>query len=164
MISGVALAILTLPSPWGRTQDEITLEVNFVSGENSLDFGRLRNLETDGTPTTDTATRQVRLVIQPVVGNQQPYVVSQILDTAPTNEQGTSVSPNSIVYRVQEEEGSGTVRIPEQTPLGIGEQEIYRSGATGGNAQLLITYDLVASPDQEAGSYNENMVYRVSAI
>ena len=150
--------------PLGRAQDEITLQVNYVGGGSSLDFGRLRNLQTDGSPAAESSTRRVRLVVEPVQGNTRPYVVTQILDQEPTNEAGKATSPRSIVYRVEEETGSGTVKVTSETPLAAGEQEIYQSHPQGGNSQLLITYDLVTSPDQEAGSYAGSVTYRVSTL
>ena len=145
-------------------QDEITLTVTFVGGGDAIDFGRLRNLESDGAPTTETATRQVRLAIRPSTGNVKPYLVTQILETEPTNEMGNSVSSSSILYRVEQEAGAGTVRVPDQTPMVAGEEEIYQSGPQGGDSDLLITYDLIASSEQEAGSYNGTLDYRVSTI
>ena len=102
--------------------------------------------------------------MEPVAGNTKPYVVTQIVDSSPANETGTSTSPNSVVYRVEEENGSGTIHVPQETPLALGEQEIYHSSAQGGNTQLLITYDLVALPEQEAGSYTGAVTFRVSTL
>lgn len=152
------------PGTANAQTDEITLTVTFVGGGNSLDFGRLRNLESDGTPTTESATRQVRLLIQPASGNTKPYLVTQILSQDPTQENGIPLAANSILYRVEEEIGSGIVRVPEQTPLLFGEEEIYRSASTGDESQLLIVYDLISDPEQEAGSYSGLLDYRVSMI
>ncbi len=146
-------------------QDEITLTVAFVGGGNSLDFGRLRNLRDDGTPATESATRQVRLAITPVVGNARPYVVTQVLTSELTQETGVSANPEGILYRVEQESGTaGEIRITSETLLSVGEQEIFRSAPTGGASQLLITYDLNATPEQEAGAYNGIMDYRVSLV
>lgn len=144
--------------------EDVTLTVDFIGGGTSLDFGRLRNLDNDGAPTQESSTRQVRLTIQPSQGSTRPYVVTQILTLEPTQERGTSITRDSIVFRVEEEQGTGTLRTPEQTPLVGGEEEIYRSASTGGDSQLLITYDLVSSPEQEAGSYAGIIDYRVSLI
>ena len=148
----------------GRGQDEITLEVNLVDGGSSIDFGRLRNLGTDGNPVNENAIRRVRLIIKPALGNVKPYIVTQILDTELSNQAGSSVSSGSMTYRVEEESGTGTVRVPEQTPLTAGEQEIYQSNPEGGNAQLLLTYDLTTSQEQQAGSYRGSITYRVSTL
>ena len=148
----------------GRAQDEITLTVTTVGGGDTIDFGRLRNLQSDGTPTQESSTRQVRLNIDPVGGSTKPYIVTQVLQQAPADPMGMAASADSILYRVQEETGSGTVRIPSQTPLVAGEEEIYRSSPTGGSSQLLITYDFGTSPDQEAGSYTGSILYRVSTL
>ena len=142
--------------------EEISLTVNFVGGGGSLDFGRLRNLDENGTTTAESSTRQVRLVIQPTQGNVRPYIVTQILSSEFTQEAGGAAPANSVLFRVEEESGSGEVRVPDQVPLTVGEQEIYRSSPTGGSSQLLITYDLTASPDQQAGTYNGIIDYRVS--
>ena len=150
--------------PLGKAQDEITLQVNFVGGGSSLDFGRLRNLQSDGTPAAESSTRQVRLVMQPAQGNTRPYIVTQIVDNEPANEAGKTTSPRSVVYRVEEETGSGTVKVTSETPLVAGEQEIYQSSPQGGNSQLLVTYDLVTTPEQEAGSYTGLITYRVSTL
>ena len=163
-IGWLALAILLSHSFPVQAQDEITLTVSFVGGGEGLDFGRLKNLETDGTPAAESATRQMRLNIQPVGGSTKPYIVTQVLQQAPTNQTGGTVSSDSILYRVQEETGSGTVRVPGQTPLAPGEEEIYRSNPNGGESQLLITYDLGTSTDQEAGSYAGTIMYRVSTV
>ena len=145
-------------------QDEITLTVTFVGGGSSLDFGHLKNLDNEGGTTTESSTRQIRLLMEPAAGNTKPYVVTQIVDSAPANETGTPTASNSIVYRVEEENGSGTIHVPQETPFVSGEQEIYHSSPQGGNAQLLITYDLVASPEQEAGSYAGSVTFRVSTL
>ena len=147
----------------GQTED-VTLTVTFVGGGSSLDFGRLRNLEEDGKPTSESATRQLRLLIQPAQGNNRPYIVTQVFIQEPSHERGGRVSPNSILYRVDEETGTGTIRVPSETPFGSGEQEIYRSAPTGGQSQLLVTFDLMASAEQEAGSYEGTIEYRVSLI
>ena len=161
----LVLAVVLSHPVLARAQNEITLTVSFVGGGDTLDFGRLRNLEKDGTPAAESATRQVRLNIQPVGGSTKPYIVTQILQQDPTNQTGGSAaSTDSILYRVQEETGSGTVRVPSQTPLAAGEEEIYRSNPSGGESQLLITYDLGTSPDQEAGSYTGAIMYRVSTL
>lgn len=144
--------------------EDVTLTVSFEGGGTSLDFGRLRNLDNEGAPTRESSTRQVRLTIQPSQGSTRPYVVTQILSSDLVQERGASVSSDSVLFRVEQEQGTGTVRIPEQTPLAVGEQEIYRSAPTGGNSQLLITYDLASSPEQEAGSYTGTIDYRVSLI
>ena len=146
----------------GAQSEDISLTVSFVGGGSSLDFGRLRNLDENGTPTTESSTRQVRLVIQPAGGVVRPYIVTQILSSEITQEAGGAAPTNSVLFRVEEESGSGEVRIPNPTPLTVGEQEIYRSSPTGGSSQLLITYDLTASPDQQAGTYNGIVDYRVS--
>ena len=159
----VLFFLASFPS-FARAQDEITLSVSFLGSGDSLDFGRLRNLANDGSPTTESSTRQVRITIQPVGGSTKPYLVSQVLEEPPINQVGTSVSSDSVLYRVQEEVGSVVVRVPSQTPLTSGEEEIYRSGPNGGEAQLLITYDLQTSPGQEAGSYNGSLLYRVSTL
>ncbi len=151
-----------VPRAWAA--DEINLQVTFIEGGDSLDFGRLRNLETDGTPTTEAATRQVRLNIDPVGGSLKSYIVTQIVQETPANQVGTPVPLDTVLYRVQEEVGSGVVRVPNQTPLVSGEEEIYRSSPTGGSSQLLVIYDLAASPQQEAGSYSGSIAYRVSAV
>ena len=151
-----------LPRAFG--QDEITLQINFVGGGDSLSFARLHNLEKDGTPSSESATRQARLLIQPAEGNTRPYVVTQILTSELVQEDGVPVKENSIFFQVEQEVGSGTIRVPDQTPLVPGEQEIFRSGPNGGETQLLITYDLTAQPDQQAGSYNGTLDYRVSTI
>lgn len=153
--------ILNIPLIHAQNED-VTLTVSFEGGGTSLDFGRLKNLDSDGAPTQESSTRQVKLTIQPTQGNTRPYIVSQILSIEPVQEKGTAVSNDSILFRVEEQEGTGTVRVIEQTPLRVGEQEIYRSGATGGNSQLLITYDLTSLPEQEAGSYTGTIDYRVS--
>lgn len=155
---------LCLVSPRAFGQDEITLQVNFVGGGDSIDFGRMRNLEQDGRPITESATRQVRLSIQPVAGNTKPYTVTQIVTQEPTQQDGASIKDQSIFFRVEQETGTGNIRVPEQTPLVFGEQEIFRSEPTGGPTQLLITYDLSTQPDQQAGSYSGTLDYRVSTI
>lgn len=152
-----------IPRAWSQG-DEISLQVNFIEGGDSLDFGRLRNLDADGTPTSEAATRQVRINVDPVGGSTNAYIVTQIVQETPVNEVGTPVPLETVLYRVQEEVGSGVLRVPNQTPLVSGEEEIYRSASTGGSSQLLITYDLTASPEQEAGSYSGSIAYRVSAI
>ena len=167
---GIKIAVLLAAGfvfagiPLGRAQDEITLQVSYVGGRSSLDFGRLRNLQTDGTPAAESSTRQVRLVMEPVQGNTRPYIVTQIVDQEPSSEAGKAASSRSIVYRVEEETGTGTVKVTSETPLVAGEQEIYQSNPQGGNSQLLITYDLVTTPDQEAGSYTGSITYRVSTL
>ena len=143
---------------------EISLTVSYVDGGNSLNFGRLRNLEDDGTPKNESSTRQLRLLITPASGNTQPYIVTQILSQDPVQERGTPVVDQSIRYTVQEETGAGTVRVPDETPLVSGEEEIYRSSPSGGTSQLLITFDLTASSEQEAGNYEGIIDYRVSLI
>ena len=146
----------------GQAQEELALTVAFVGGGNSLDFGRLRNLQEDGTPATESSTRQVRLTIQPVQGNVRPYIVTQVLTSGLTQETGVNADPKGILYRVEEESGAGEIRVTSETHLNVGEQEIYRSAPTGGSAVLLITYDLSATPEQEAGSYQGMMDYRAS--
>ena len=159
------LAVLTNSRGVAWAQDEgVTLEVSFVGGGNSLDFGRLRNLQSDGAPTQDSSTRQIRLIVRTATGNKRPYIITQVVNGDLVNEDGTSVTPESVLYRVDEETGSGLVRVPDETPLTAGEQEIYQSGIEGGTSQLLITYDLVTSSEQEAGSYAGSIVYRVSTI
>lgn len=144
--------------------EDITLTASFVGGGNSLDFGRLRNLQEDGSPAAESSTRQVRLAIQPATGVVRPYLVTQILSSEVTQESGGAAPTDSILFRVEEESGSGDIRVPNETPLTVGEQELYRSAPAGGASQLLITYDLTASPDQEAGSYHGVIDYRVSLI
>ena len=163
-IGWFALAILLSHSFPVQAQDDIMLTVSFVGGGDGLDFGRLRNLENDGSPARESAMRQARLNIQPVGGSTKPYIVTQILQQAPTSQAGGTAFSDSILYRVQEETGSGTVRVPSQIPLSPGEEEIYRSNPNGGESQLLITYDIETSSDQEAGSYAGTLMYRVSTV
>ena len=161
----LGLCLITVcGGPFVQAQDEITLTITFVGGGNSLDFGRLRNLREDGTPTTESATRQVRLTIQPAQGTSRPYIVTQVVTSELTQETGARANPEGILYRVEEESGGGEIRITNETLLSVGEQEIYRSAPTGGNSQLLVTYDLTATPEQEAGSYNGVIDYRVSLV
>lgn len=162
LFMGIAAGTVGPDAAWA--QEEVTLTVTFVGGGSSVDFGRLRNLAEDGRPLHESSTRQVRLAIQPAGGNTRPYLVTQTLASELTQETGGTASPQVILFRVEQESGSGEIRVPDQTPLSVGEEEIYRSSPSGGNAELLITYDLTASPDQEAGSYNGFLDYRVSLI
>lgn len=160
--AGLAAGLFFLAS--AALAQDIALQVEFLSGGNSLDFGRIKNLRSDGSATSEVSTRQVRLTITPDPGNERPYVITQVLEPFPSNEAGNRAPENSVLYRVEEQTGSGIVRIPSQTPLQWGEQEIYRSSPSGGSAVLLVTYDLTSSTEQEAGIYHGNLVYRVSTF
>jgi len=138
--------------------EEIKLDVTLIGGGTSIDFGTLKNLTSDGTNVPAAASRQVRLTITPV--GKKPYIVTQILHQDPNNEGGELLRPHSIRYRVNQEMGSGIVRTPNITPLSTGSQEIFISDSMGSPAILLIIYDFLVPPGQEAGTYNTLITYR----
>jgi hypothetical protein len=137
----------------------VDLQVAFVSGGTAIDFGDLRSLDQTGSPVSDVEISQVRLSVRNTSG--QTYILTQTVNGETVNQQGATLPPDAIRFRVQIESGGGLVRTPDMAPLGGGESEIYFSDATGQDVVLLITYEIRVPGGQKAGRYRNTIHYRV---
>ena len=163
VVLGVCLLlVLGIKAENGFAQEGGRLEVSTVEGGSTLDFGNLRSLEADGSPVAEAASRQVRLAVRAAAGSA--YRITQVVNSEPRNQEGTACPLEAIRYSVTVEKGFGTLRASSPTPLSVGEQEIFISGETGEEAELLVTYDFMVPPVQKAGRYNATITYRVSPL
>ena len=158
--AGAVLTALILVCREGNAvQNTPVLQVTVLNGGTSLDFGQLRSLDNAGASLADSSSRRVRLqIINPT---NRPYVVSQIVNMEPVNQNGTPLPGDAIRFRVELESGAGMIRTSERTPLEPGLQEIYDGDDKEQTASLLIIYDFQVPPGQKAGPYQASITYRL---
>lgn len=136
----------------------VNWDVSVIDGGSSIDFGRLRSLNSDGSETGEVSIRQVRITVPENLG--RPYTISQILSSRPENQDGGAVSEEAIRFRVQQENGMGSLMTGNEEPLREGPQEIYQS-MDGSAASIVITYHLLVPSGQSAGRYYSSLNYRI---
>lgn len=152
------LAALILVCPNAHAEDP-TLQVIVLEGGNSLDFGHLRSLDNEGAPLSEASSRRVRLqVMNP---DRLSFVISQIVNMEPVNQNGTSLSADAIRFRAGLENGAGTLLASQKELLQTGLQEIYESADNDQNMSLVIVYDFLVPPGQKAGQYQSSITYRL---
>lgn len=158
LTAGVLFAALILVCPNAHAEDP-TLQVIVLEGGNSLNFGQLRSLDNEGAPLSETSSRRVRLqVMNP---DMLSFVVSQIVNMEPVNQNGTPLPGDAIRFRAAIENGSGTLLSSQKAPLETGLQEIYESTDNDQNVSILIVYDFLVPPGQKAGQYQSSIAYRL---
>jgi hypothetical protein len=155
--------LLLLPAVPGSGQSSGTIQLNvqFINGGSSIEFGNLRSLDRNGDPANDTALSQVRLIVNNTLNRS--YIISQTLQSDTMNQSGALLPPEAIRFKIQQESGGGLIRVPDMTPLRPGTQEIFFSDSTGSASSILITYEILVPPAQRAGYYRNTVNYRVDA-
>ncbi|MFA6600735.1 MAG: hypothetical protein WC352_00305 [Candidatus Omnitrophota bacterium] len=154
------LLMMTVPGS-GQVPGILHLEVQFVNAGTSLEFGNLKSLDQNGEPVSDTSVVQVRLSVNTTLG--RPYILTQTLQGDTMNQSGAVLPYEAIRFRVEQEAGSGLIRVPDGTPLRPGSQEIYFSDSAGSPASILVTYEMTVPAAQRAGNYRNTVNYRVDA-
>ncbi len=158
-IAAFAALIFSCPQANAVEEPPPVLQVIVLEGGTSLDFGQLRSLDQEGAPLTDSSSRRVRL--QVTHSGTRPFVLSQIVNREPVNQNGTQVPADAIRFRASIENGMGMLRTSQKEPLETGLQEIYDSDDNDQNVSILIVYDFLVPPGQKAGQYHASITYRV---
>ncbi len=142
---------------------QVTLQVRAIDGGESrnLDFGTANSLGPEGGETlhSDTVIRRVRLTI--ASGSSGRYKVFQQVNEPWANPAGEPLPLESIRFQVSETQPRGDVRVPQPTPLELGEKEIYLSDPSGSGTELFVTYTAQIPVGQQAGRYRTSVTYRV---
>lgn len=153
------LAAWVLVCPVAHALEDPILQVMVLEGGNSLNFGQLRSLDNEGAPLSEASSRRVRLqVINP---DRRSFVVTQVVNMEPANQNGTPLPAEAIRFRAAVENGSGTILVSQKQPFETGLQEIYESADNEQNVSLLIVYDFLVPPGQKAGQYQSSITYRL---
>ena len=155
----VLFAAVAFLCPKANALEDPVLQVMVLEGGNSLNFGQLRSLDNEGAPLSEASSRRVR--VQVVNPDRRSFVVTQIVNMEPVNQNGTSLPPEAIRFRATVENGSGTILVSQKQPLEAGLQEIYESADNEQNISLLIIYDFLVPPGQKAGQYQSSITYRL---
>jgi hypothetical protein len=124
-----------------------------------VDFGTVRSLGPQGEPESEVVVRRVRLTIDSHSTGR--YQVFQRMNAPWLNPAGKEFPLGAVRFFVSESPARGDVRVPNPTPLVVGDQEIYLSDAAGSDTELVITYSVQVPPGQQAGRYQTSVSYRV---
>jgi hypothetical protein len=122
----------------------------------------LDSLEEDGTPVTDMFTKEVRIKVSN--SGSKRYKVSQLFRSRVVSTEGIPFDTENLRCHVQIESGSGTVRVPNPTPIRVGEQELFVSDAEGLGVNLIVIYSVLVPEFKEAGDYHTAISYRAQTL
>lgn len=133
----------------------VRLDVSPVGGGNSIRFGRVDH--------PSLSDQEVRIRVT-TTDNQQ-YQVFQRIGVPLTNERSESLDTRALVSAaLSGSNGSGTLYLQNEEPLGYTDQLIYTSNEDGFSDNFILVYHVNTDDVLSAGSYRGQIIYTVRSF